>query len=86
MEFKDINIGDVFVRLYGQRLAYLCIGKSIYVEENEVRYIVHMLNLKYLDIPISTSLDELDDFEKIGHEDLSKAIEIFNDIVKKYVE
>lgn len=85
MIFSDINIGDVFVKMYGARSHYLCVGKSINIEKDQVIHFVHLLNIKYPQLPKSVRFEDLKDFKKIGNEDLSGIKQVLDTIKEKYI-
>jgi len=85
MLFNDINIGDVFVKIHGSKAHYLCVGKSINIEEGQVINIVHLLNIKYPQLPKAIRFEDFKEFTKAGHEDLSGIKQILDVIKEKYV-
>lgn len=86
MLFSDINIGDVFVKTYGSRSHYLCVGKSINIEEGQVINIVYLLNIKYQQLPKAIRFEDFKEFTKTGHEDLSEIKKVLDAIKEKYIK
>ena len=85
MLFNDINIGDVFTKTYGPKSHYLCVGKSMNIEEGQVIHLVHLLNIKYRQLPESIRFENFKEFTKAGHEDLSGIKQVLDVIKEKYV-